>query len=87
MNVSDSLSDPRVGTVVSTITTGTGVGTVLNWIPSDIGKLASVVGIALSLVLIWLYFKKGLTEIEDRKKIKLEIELLKAKLDDERAKG
>jgi len=37
---------------VSAATTGTGLADWLNWIPDDIGKLATAVGILLSLVLV-----------------------------------
>ena len=65
--------DPKVASGVSAITTGAGLGTILDWIPNDIGKLATLVGIVLSLVLIWVHGRKGRLE---HKKIQLEIALL-----------
>jgi uncharacterized membrane protein YfcA len=67
-------SDPRIASGVSAITTGTGLGTVLDWIPDDIGKLATLVGIILSIVLIYTHWRKGRIEY---KKIQLEIRILK----------
>ena len=63
-----------VSTAVGTTTTG--VGTILELIPNDIGKLATLVGIILSSVLIYTHFRKGRIEYA---KTKLEIEILKEK--------
>ena len=71
-----AISSPKVATGVSATTTGTGIGTLIDWIPSDIGKLATLVGIALSLVLIYTHLRKGRIEY---KKTKLEIEILMEK--------
>lgn len=62
---------PKVAAVVSAVTTGTGAGTILDWIPNDIGKLATVVGIVLSCVLIWVH-------VINLKKAQLELETLRA---------
>lgn len=79
MNANNLINDARVAGVVSTTTMGSGMGVILDLIPNDIGKLATVVGIVLSLVLIFTHLRKGFIE---RKKIQLEIELLKNKLKD-----
>lgn len=50
---------------------------VLGMIPDDIGKLASLVGIVLSLVLIYTHWRKGRADLE---KTRLEVEVLKMKL-------
>lgn len=60
-------SNPKVATGVVAGTTSTGVGTWLYWIPNDIGKLASLVGIILSIVLIAVHvtvFRKHAIELE-----------------------
>jgi hypothetical protein len=44
--------------VVSASTTVTGLSTWLNLIPSEIGKLATVVGIILSITLIVMHVRK-----------------------------
>lgn len=44
---------PKSGAAVSAATTGTGLGTFLDLIPNDIGKLATLVGIVLSVILIY----------------------------------
>lgn len=67
-------SNPKIASGVSAMTTGTGVGTFLDWIPTDIGKLATLVGIVLSSVLIYTHWRKGRIEYE---KTRLEILVLK----------
>ena len=46
-------ASPKVATVLGTATAGTGLGSVLDLIPDDIGKLAVLVGIVLSSLLIY----------------------------------
>lgn len=46
-------TSPKVATAVTTATAGTGMGTILDLIPDDIGKLAVLVGIVLSSLLIY----------------------------------
>jgi hypothetical protein len=41
-----------VAATVSTVTAGTGLGTMFQWIPNDIGNFASLIGVILSIVLI-----------------------------------
>lgn len=59
--------NPKVAGLVGTATTGTGMGTIFDIIPDDIGKLATVVGIILSCILIrthWTNMKKANLELE-----------------------
>jgi len=72
-NLTQLATDTKTAAAVGSITTSTGVGTILEWIPNDIGKLATLVGVILSAVLIFTHIRKG--NIEYRK-IKLEIKLL-----------
>ena len=57
MSVSEQLASlaasPKVAGAVSAATAATGVGTWIDWIPDEIGKLATLVGILLSLLLIY----------------------------------
>ncbi len=69
-------NNPKVASGVSAMTTGTGLGTILEWIPDDIGKLATLVGIILSCVLIYTHWRKGRIEYS---KTKLEILILQEK--------
>jgi len=58
---------PKIAAVASAMTAGTGISTVLDFIPGDIGKLASLVGIGLSIILIRLHMiniQKGKIELE-----------------------
>ena len=56
------LGDPRLATATATSSLGTGLATMLEVIPNDIGKLASLVGIVLSIVLIWYWIQKVITD-------------------------
>lgn len=71
------INNVKVAGVIGTTTTGSGLGVILDLIPNDIGKLATVVGIILSVVLIFNHLKKGYIE---HKKIELEVEILKERL-------
>lgn len=71
-----AVSSPKAGATVAAVTTSSGLGTALDWIPSDIGKLATLVGIALSAVLIYTHLRRGKIEYE---KARLEVELLRKK--------
>lgn len=62
-------------------TASAGVGTWFDVIPDDIGKLASLVGICLTVVLLVFHIKRGLLDI---KKANLEIELLKKQTNKDR---
>lgn len=75
------LHDVKVGVTTAAGTIGTGLATALNWIPDDIGKLATLVGIILSVVLIWNHWRKGRNE---ERKNRLEIEMLELQLERER---
>lgn len=76
MSVKESLQElaqnPKIAAGVSTMTAGTGTGTMLDFIPGDIGKLATLVGIILSVILIRVH-------LINLKKSKLELEIMKKK--------
>lgn len=69
--IREILADARVASGVSAATTGTGLGTLLAWIPDDIGKLAACVGIVLSLVLIYVHYLSA-------RKLKIQIKILQS---------
>jgi len=52
------LERPRTAITAATATSGTGFATLLSWIPADIGKLASLIGIVLSILLIYIHIRK-----------------------------
>ncbi len=72
MSVTDLLNDLRVGWTTVVGLTGTGLGALLEWIPDDIGKLGSVVGLILATVLIRVHLKT-------HEKLSLEVEELRRK--------
>tara|TARA_R110000744_G_scaffold333450_1_gene438850 strand:+ start:11853 stop:12161 length:309 start_codon:yes stop_codon:yes gene_type:complete len=76
MSATNLVNDIKVAWLMATGTIGSGLGTVLEMIPNDIGKLATLVGIILSSVLIYTHFRKGRIEWE---KTHLEILILKEK--------
>jgi len=63
-------SNTKAGATVAAVTTGTGMGTILKYIPDDIGKIAVLVGIILSVVICRLH-------LVNIKKTKLEIEIMR----------
>ena len=86
------VTDAKAASIVATGTISTGLGSVLDLIPNEIGKLATVVGILLSIVLIYTHSRKGPMvresirlqnenlDLEQVRK-KLEIKLLKSQID------
>lgn len=72
------ITDPKLGYVVGTGTTTSGLGTWLDLIPNEIGKLATLVGICLSLVLIAMHLRKMR---QDAREGKLREELLRAQIE------
>ncbi len=55
-------------------TTGSGISVLTGWIPQDIGNLACVVGIVLSIIMIYRTWM-------DSQKIRVEKEILEKKLE------
>lgn len=86
------VTDAKAASIVATGTISTGLGSVLDLIPNEIGKLATVAGILLSIVLIYTHSRKGPMvresirlqnenlDLEQVRK-KLEIKLLKSQID------
>jgi len=72
MSLSEILNDMKVAYSVSIVTWSSGLATFLEWIPADIGKLATLIGIILSLVLIYTHLKRTKLE-EDEHKIKMKL--------------
>ena len=73
-----NVTDGRLASTASAWTTGSGLATWLDLIPNEIGKLATLVGIALSVVLIIMHLKKM---NHDSKEAYLKQELLQAQID------
>lgn len=70
------LQSPKAAAIVSTSTVSSGIADILGIIPDDIGKLATLVGIVLSVVLIYTHLRKGSAEYQ---KIQLEIDIMRSK--------
>lgn len=73
-----NITDGRLAAGVSTGTTGTGLVTWLDLIPNEIGKLATLVGICLTLVLIVVHVRKMHS---DSREARLREELLQTQID------
>ena len=67
--VQNIATSPKIAGVVSVATSATGAGTFLDYIPSDIGKLATLFGLALTIVLIRVH-------LVNLKKSELELEIM-----------
>lgn len=72
------IQSPKVGHAVAAITATAGTSTWMDWIPSDIGKLVSLVGLVLTVVLIRLHWQSLKNKELENVKLKLEIENLKS---------
>lgn len=74
MNAAELTQNVKVAAVTSGMTVTTGMGTILDFIPDDIGKLATLIGATLSIVLIRTHWRKGQIEYD---KAHYELETLK----------
>ena len=74
--VNAAIQSPKTALTVSTATTGSGVLTVLEWIPQNIGSVASMVGIILSSVMIFIHLKQHFLKMRIMQKELEETKLL-----------
>ena len=77
------LNNPKVAVTVASTTMGTGLGTILDLIPDDVGKLTTLVGGVLSVVIIYnvltrLSIERKQAKLENQKTL-LEVRALQAK--------
>jgi len=82
MSVKDNLlhyaENLKTAIFTSVATVVTGVSGVMDWIPNDfLATTATIIGMMLSLVLIYTHWRKGRAEY---KKTMLEADILKAEL-------
>jgi len=75
MSIKDLLTDPRAASAVSGTTVTSGLATWLDMVPNEIGKLATLVGTVLSLVMIYVYIQKNSREAKESS-VQLEILML-----------
>lgn len=71
-------TNPRTTVSVAGTTTTVGFSEVFHWIPGDIGRLAALAGFILSCVLIYINLQHHKRE---QKKLDLEMEILRRRLD------
>ena len=81
MSAYDAMTNPKAGALKAGGTISTGLGSWLNYIPDDIGKFATLVGIVLSTVMIVMYIKKI---SQDAKESALREQILQEQLEIER---
>lgn len=62
MSVNSLLTNPKTSSVVSTSTVASGLGTWIDLIPNDIGKVASLVGLILTLIVMYCNLLKNARE-------------------------
>ena len=74
--VGDAIQSPKIAATVAGATTGSGILTVLEWIPSNIGSVASMVGIILSSVMIYVHLKQHFLKMKILQKELEETKLL-----------
>ena len=83
----DAIIDTKTAVIVSAGTSSSGMGSLLNIIPHDIGKLGVVIGMILSTVLIITHIRKAICDYKDRikdyEKKELELAILRKKLENE----
>jgi hypothetical protein len=81
--MSDIFNSMKTAVSIAAGTITTGLGSAMDIIPTDIGKLSALAGTALSLVLIYIHLKKRTAEARSRllsdTKLRLEIGILRAK--------
>lgn len=86
-----SLTSTKTGYTVGGLTSSTGMATWLDWIPNEIGKLATLVGIFVSLIVIVAHVRKMRQESrESEQRVRegrLREQLLWEQLEREREKG
>jgi hypothetical protein len=78
MNVQGMMNDVKIAATVAMGALGTGMSMFLAIIPNDIGKLASLVAIVLTGVLVRNHWRNGKKIDLENEKLKLEVEALKA---------
>jgi hypothetical protein len=75
----DLASNAKVGFVTAFGTTSSGLGTALDYIPDDIGKLATLVGIIVSCVVGYAHWRMS-------EKARVETDMLRKQMSDRRKK-
>lgn len=75
-NLMNIVVAPKTAATVAGATATTGFSTLMAWLPSSIGEVASLVGIVLSTVLIYVHIRRSNTE---KRESDIKIAILKCK--------
>lgn len=75
------MKNSLTGGAVAAGTGTTGLVQMMNWIPDDIGKLACLVSIIVSIVIIVSTVSKTRLQAKEKEKLQLEINRMKVKND------
>ena len=79
MDINHTLHSIKLAWTSAITTLGVGLGTIMDFIPDDIGKLASVLGIVLTTILIINHWRMGAMQ---RENLRLENERLIRELEE-----
>jgi hypothetical protein len=79
MNVHGMMNDVKVAATVAMGAMGTGLGAILDVIPDDIAKLASLVAIVLTSVLVRNHWRNGKKIDLENEKLQLEVNAMSAR--------
>lgn len=85
MNVNSLMNDVKVAATVAMGAMGTGLSMFLALIPNDIGKLASLAAIVLTLVLVRNHLRNGKKLDLENEKLRLEVRKLEAQEEERKA--
>lgn len=66
--VKDALISTKVGATAGGVTIATGIGTIFEWLPANVGLIASLAGLSLTIVLTWSAFRRERRESAEAKR-------------------
>ena len=66
--VKDALISTKVSATAGGVTIATGIGTALEWLPNNVGLLASFAGLSLTVILTWSTFRRERRETAEAKR-------------------
>ncbi len=70
------INDVKAALVICASTLGAGLGLILEWIPDDIGKLAVLFSMVLTVIVARNHLRKGRMDHLQRRKLELEVKAL-----------
>jgi len=82
--VKDAFISTKAGVTVAGATAATGIGTALDWLPENVGWIASLAGLSLTAILSWAAIRRMKHESEERlesaARFKIDMELARQEL-------